>query len=59
MIAFIHGDLCRYPAVGWGKDGLFPRGRPAKISSLSGFIVMTSMNSCIHIGCVGLFPPEE
>jgi hypothetical protein len=29
MIAFILGDLCRYPAVGWGKTACFP-GRPAK-----------------------------
>ncbi|CDL62252.1 hypothetical protein [Klebsiella pneumoniae IS39] len=35
MIAFILGDLCRYPAVGWGKTACFPV-KASKISSLPG-----------------------
>ncbi|VEB06062.1 Uncharacterised protein [Klebsiella pneumoniae] len=53
MIAFILGDLCRYPAVGWGKDGLFPREGQQNILFVR-VIVMTSMNKRHHIGYVGL-----
>ena len=35
MTAFILGDLCRYPAVGWGKTACFPV-KASKISYLSG-----------------------
>ncbi|STW40532.1 Uncharacterised protein [Klebsiella pneumoniae] len=53
MIAFILGDLCRYPAVGWGKTACFPREGQQNILFVR-VIVMTSMNKLHHIGYVGL-----
>jgi hypothetical protein len=32
LIAFILGDLCRYPTMGWGKMACFP-GKASKISA--------------------------
>lgn len=52
MIAFILGDLCRYPAVGWERRPVSREGQQNIL--FVRVIVMTSMNKLHHIGYVGL-----